>query len=366
MRRMMYYEEKKGETMGKKYVAYVGTYTEGNEEKGLYIFDVDLENGTLILRDAIVEQNPAHLCISHNKQNLYVTSDLGVIAYRILPDGGLEELNRRWIGGIRGCYLSTDSADRHLFIAGFYDGRVTSMCLEADGRVGEIADAVFHKGVGKTVGRRNISPHVNCVTLTPDEKYLCAVDNGLDCVKVYDFDAVSGKINMVDIIHLPLEAAPRHMIFSEDGKFAYIISELLSEIEVYAYADLGDVPSFERIQSISSKGPEDLGASAGSEIMLSPDNRFLVCSNAGLNSASMYARNMESGLLTYLGCGRVGGQYPKTFAIFPDGEHLASLNYDFNEITFFHFIMEHSGFLECARPVSIQNPNSIALVEIEE
>ena len=35
--------------MGKKYVAYVGTYTHGTS-KGIQVYDVNLEEGTLILR----------------------------------------------------------------------------------------------------------------------------------------------------------------------------------------------------------------------------------------------------------------------------------------------------------------------------
>ena len=40
--------------------------------------------------------------------------------------------------------------------------------------------------------------HVDCVKLTPDQKFLCAVDNGLDQVKIYRVDYEYGKLELVD------------------------------------------------------------------------------------------------------------------------------------------------------------------------
>ena len=50
--------------------------------------------------------------------------------------------------------------------------------------------------------RRTNTPHVDCVKLTPDQKFLCAVDNGLDQVKIYRVDYTYGKLKLVDIIQM--------------------------------------------------------------------------------------------------------------------------------------------------------------------
>ena len=65
---------------------------------------------------------------------------------------------------------------------------------------------------------------------------MCAVDNGLDQVKIYRVDYTYGKLKLVDIIRGPLESAPRMIRFSRDGKYAYILYELTHEIEVYKYS----------------------------------------------------------------------------------------------------------------------------------
>ena len=100
----------------------------------------------------------------------------------MLPDGDLEAVNKQWIGGMRGCYVEVDDEKRYLFVGGHHDGRVTMMHLEKDGSIGTIADGIFHKGMARGSDRRTNTPHVDCVKLTPDQKFLCAVDNGLDQV----------------------------------------------------------------------------------------------------------------------------------------------------------------------------------------
>lgn len=192
----------------KNYVAYVGTYTHGSS-KGIYIYDLDVENGQAKERKVVPINNPSYIKKSHNGKYLYSIADEGVRSFRILPDGDLEPMNSASICGMRGCYLSTDKQDKFLFVGGWHDGKVTVMRLNEDGTIGEMTDEIFHKGLG-SVAERNFRPHVNCVNITPDQKYLCAVDLGVDQVKIYKFNHETGKITLVDMLRCELESAPQH------------------------------------------------------------------------------------------------------------------------------------------------------------
>ena len=221
----------------KKYVAYVGTYTHGSSV-GIHLFDLDVENGGMTERKVIPINNPSYIKMSHNGRFLYSIADEGVRSFTVLPDGDLEPLNCASIEGMRGCYLSTDKDDQYLFVAGWHDGKVTVMRLNEDGTVGRMTDEIFHKGLG-SVAERNFRPHVNCVNLTPDGKYLCAVDLGTDQIKIYRFDHRTGKIALFDLLFCELESAPRIIKFSRDGRFAYVISELKNYITVYSFDGSG-------------------------------------------------------------------------------------------------------------------------------
>ena len=152
--------------MGKdKYVAYVGTYTHENS-LGIHIYDVDVESGKIEERKMVPISNSSDVIISHSGNILYSIADEGVEAFHILEDGDLEEINKEWIGGMRGCYLELDREDRYLFVAGYHDARVSMMRLNKDGSIAGIADGVFHKGMGRCIAERNSRPHVHCVKVT--------------------------------------------------------------------------------------------------------------------------------------------------------------------------------------------------------
>ena len=78
----------------KKYVAYVGTYTNGNSV-GIHLFDLDVENGTMTERKVIPINNPSYIKMSHNGKYLYSIADEGVRSFIVEPDGDSAALELR-------------------------------------------------------------------------------------------------------------------------------------------------------------------------------------------------------------------------------------------------------------------------------
>jgi len=345
-----------------KYVAYVGTYTHGNS-LGIHIFDLDVENGTMKERKVIPINNPSYIKMSHNGKYLYSISDEGVCSFTVQPDGDLVPLNCASIDGMRGCYLSTDKDDRYLFVAGWHDGKVTVMRLNENGTVGEMTDEIFHKGLG-SVAERNFRPHVNCVNLTPDGKYLCAVDLGTDQIKIYKFDDRKGKISLVDLLFCELESAPRIIKFSRSGKFAYVISELKNEISVYRYDGTEKHAAFELIQTVPTLNEYHASNSAACALRFSKDDSKVLCTNAGDNTAGIFHVDKETGLLEKICILPVSGEYPKAIDFFPDNRHIMVLNHESNTITVFGINYEEKYFALKGKPVSIETPNCILVSEV--
>ncbi|MCI5919593.1 MAG: lactonase family protein [Roseburia sp.] len=348
-----------------KYVAYVGTYTHENSV-GIHIYDVDTTNAGLKERKVVPINNPSDLVVSKDRRFLYSIADEGVESFQILPDGDLKPINKQAIGGIRGCYVEVDDENRYLFVAGHHDGRVTMMHLNEDGSIGDIADGIFHKGTGRSIAQRNFVPHVDCVKLTPDQKFLCAVDNGLDQTKVYKVDYEKGKLTLVDIVRGPLESAPRMIRFSRDHKYAYILYELLNIVEVYAYSVEHDMPKFEKIQTISTKEKGDDDSCAASGMEISKSGKYLFCSNAGVDSVNCFEIDEKTGMLTEIFNTRVYSDYPKMLAIYPDEKHYLTLNNGTNEIVSYQIDFEKKCSLEVGKPVKVDKPNSIYILKLEQ
>lgn len=261
---------------------------------------------------------------------------------------------------MRGCFLSTDVDGKYLYVAGYHDGKVTVVHTHKDGRLGSLMDGVFHTGLG-SVAERNFRPHVNCVRPTPDNKYLCAVDNGIDQVKIYRVNKLRNKLELVDILRCPRESGPRIIRFSDDGKFAYILFELSNEIRAYKYDGSGKVPAFELIQTIETSAKKDVHDThnAASGLSLANDGKHLFCTTAGEDTVSMFERDEETGMLTRKFTLPISGEYPKDLVLLPDDKHLVLANHASNTLTTFTVDYEKNIIVMNDKPHKIETPNSI-------
>lgn len=351
----------------KKYVAYVGSYTHGSSRQGIHVYDVDVENGTLTERSSVEVSNASHMAVSKNGKYLYSIEDEGVAVFGRDKNGDLSRINSVNIDGMRGCFLSTDVDGKYLYVAGYHDGKVTVVHTHKDGRLGSLMDGVFHTGLG-SVAERNFRPHVNCVRPTPDNKYLCAVDNGIDQVKIYCINKLRNKLELVDILRCPRESGPRIIRFSDDGKFAYILFELSNEIRAYKYDGSGKVPAFELIQTIETSTKKDVHDThnAASGLSLANDGKHLFCTTAGEDTVSMFECDEETGMLTRKFTLPISGEYPKDLVLLPDDKHLVLANHASNTLTTFTVDYEKNIIVMNGKPIKITEPNCIRIWPVPE
>jgi 6-phosphogluconolactonase len=347
----------------KKFIAYVGTYTHANSV-GIHVYSVDPEKGKLTEHSVMPINNPSYLKVSWDGKFLYSIADEGVAAFRILEDGNLEKLNQEWIGGMRGCYVETDMQRRYLFVGGYHDGRVTMMKLNEDGSIGGIADGIFHQGLGISSVEKRLEPKVTCVDLTPEEKFLCAVDYGLDQTKIYAVDYEKGKLELTDVLRFPAGSAPRILRFSQDGKFAYVMCEGSNELYVYRYSLVAGEPVFEKIQVVSVMKDEKYNMAASSMITFSSEEDYIYVSIDAYNSVACLSRDAETGMLTWEFDTPISGDYPKTLKVLPGDKYFVVLNHDSNEIRTFSIDHEKKCSLMINAPIKIDQPNCIQIHEL--
>ena len=347
-----------------KYVAYVGTYTHGSSV-GIHVYDLDLENGYMTLRDVVPVNNASHITKSTNGKYLYSIADEGVAVLSIdQKTGDLTSINKVGIDGMRGCFLSTDQQGKFLFVAGYHDGKATVVHTHRDGRLGSVMDGIFHKGLF-SVAERNFRPHISCVNPTPDGKFLCVVDCGIDHINIYKVNPANGKMKLLDIVRCDLESGPRLIRFGKDGRFAYVNCELSNEVLVYSYNGEGKIPKFELIQRVDSRMDKEERGCASSGLKISPSGKYLYTSTAGDNSVAIYEINQETGMLSEILKLPISGKYPKDIEVFPDEKTLVVLNHESNEIRFFTIDYEKKLIIMKGRPISIETPNCILISELE-
>lgn len=348
-----------------KYVAYVGTYTNGSS-KGIHIYDVDVEEGLLYLRKVVPVNNSSYIKESRNGEYLYSIADEGVEVYKIAPNGDLTSINQIDIDGMRGCHLSTDLTGKYLFVAGYHDGKVTVIHTHHDGRLGSLMDGKYHRGQGALV-ERCFRPHVTCVRITPDNRFLCAVDEALDQVVIYSLDDKFSKLKEIDILRMGKEAGPKSIHFSKDGRFCYILCQITNVIRVYDYhVNERGLPCFELKQEVSTLSNAKDIHDAASAMRLSYDGKYVICATAGDDSVAMYEINPEDGTLDRMFALPTSGEYPKDIALFPDQQHIAVVNNAGGSITTFKIDYEKKVLMMKGKPHKIDTPNCMLFHKIEE
>ena len=225
--------------MRTKYVAYIGSYSYTGSAKGITICDVDMEKGRFIKRTEIEVNNSSYVVASRDEKTLYSIADEGVVAFRILDNGGLSKLNVKNIRGMRGCHLAVDKSGQYLMVSGYHDGKATLLSLLPDGSIGEIVDGVYDQGIG-SVAERTFRPHVSCARMTDDQKYILIADLGIDQVKVFRFDKADARMRQIDTLRCELQSGPRHFRFSPDRKYLYLLYELKNVVDVYSFHEEED------------------------------------------------------------------------------------------------------------------------------
>ena len=108
-------------------------------------------------------------------------------------------------------------------------------------------------------------------------------------------------------------SGPRHMIFSHDGKYCYLVNEISNSIMVYQYHD----GHFTLIQVIHCVPRHFHGFSSAAAIHMTSSGKHIIVSNRGHDSIVLYRVNQETGKITLLYMVHTG-KGPRDFNIIDD------------------------------------------------
>ncbi|MBC2581468.1 lactonase family protein [Clostridium sp. DJ247] len=348
-----------------KITTYVGTYTNG-ESEGIYKFTLDTKSGKIEnLQLAATLDNPTYLCVDKYNKHLYSVVKLdnrGGVA-SLLIDSSTEKLkliNYQVSEGKPPCHVNIDSDNKYLFSANYHKGTIEVFPVNIDGSISSPSSIVTHEGSGPNKNQEKA--HVHYVALDSEEKYLHAVDLGIDKLVVYDFnEGILWKSNHSSISLKP-GCGPRHMTFHPNGKFAYIICELSSEIIALEYDKL--TYKFKEIQYISTLPEGYIGENSGGAIQISADGNYLYASNRGHDSIVIFNIDNISGKLKLVDHTSTEGSHPRDFNIDPTGRFLIVANQNSNNVVSFSIDNITGKLTEINSNINIPNPVCIKFLNM--
>ena len=252
---------------------------------------------------------------------------------------------------------------KYALVSNYTAGSVAVFPVLKDGRLGEATSFVQHKGSSVNPQRQK-GPHAHAVALSPDNRFAVVADLGLDELLIYSFDSAKGTLGAnPQVVKTAPGAGPRHLAFSSDGRFLYLINELQSTVLTYSYnATTG---ALHELQTISTLPKTFSGNSTAAEIQIHPSGKFLFASNRGDDSIAVFAIDSGTGALTHVENDPTSGKTPRNFAIDPTGSWLLSANQDSGNIVVFRIDQKTGHLTPTGDVFQIPSPTCLKFVALQ-
>ena len=327
---------------------FIGTYTDGASD-GIYRAVLDHASGGLRdLRHVAITTNPSFLALHPNGRYLYAVNETGdfqgeksgaLTSFAIETDGSLRALGQIATDGQAPCHLEVDPTGSYVLVANYTSGNIGVFQIDSTGNANRLVSFAQHTGSSVNLKRQQ-GPHAHGIYLHPAGDKVYVADLGLDQVRVYGWNRASGALEASHPASYSVQpgAGPRHLTFTPDGQYLYVINELDNTVNAFSLND------HRSVQSISTLPEDFTGISHTSELMMHPSGRFVYGSNRGHDSIAAYEIDTTTGRLALLEIESTGGRTPRGFCVTPEGDFLLAGNQQSDTITSFR--ISSSGMLD--------------------
>ena len=330
-----------------EYDVLVGSYTQGASE-GIYRYRFDSQTGKLGSKpvQVITTDNPSWLTLSKDQRHLFVVNENGpggkdvvgkVSSFAIDPKThNVTPINQVQSRGEEPTHSSLSPDQRFLFVSNYAvhpdpGGALAVIPVGKDGKLSEVVQVSNNHGASKVNPERQASSHVHSAIPTPDDKYVVTSDLGADKMLVFSYDGNRAEPLQPaknPTVQLPPGSGPRHLLFSKDGKHAWLTLEMVAQVAVFDYHD----GVFKQTQTVDLKNKDAQQKVGGGGLHTSPDGKFLYVANRGeANQLVVFAIDGK-GQLKEIQRRSVEGVEPREFSFDPSGRFMLIANQKSNQI----------------------------------
>jgi len=218
-------------------------------------------------------------------------------------------------------YIATDRTGKFLFSASYGGNKIAVNPIGADGVV-QAAQQIMPT-----------QPNAHCILPDPSNRFVLHTSLGGDLVYSEKFDAKTGKLEPNDppSISVKAKAGPRHLVFSPNAKFVYLLDELDASIYAFPWdAKTGTLKEEVQVASALPKGFD--GKPWAADIHLTPDGKYLYASERTTSTLAAFKVDAKTGMLTPIDSFATEKQ-PRAFNIDPTGRYLLAVGELSNSMT---------------------------------
>jgi 6-phosphogluconolactonase len=340
-------------------LVYFGSHGKG-PNAGFSLAHFDTDTGKLsipvFLQEAVA---PAYFVLSSDQKNLYACNSApgsSISAYAVeAASGKLTFLNQKPSGGGDPSYVSLDATGRYVMVANYEGGSIAVYTVLRDGSLGERTSFVQHTGSSVNPERQTRArPH--SIRVDPSNQFVLVPDLGVDKVFVYRLDQKTGALqpNAPPFASVAPGSGPRHVTFSPDGRWAYLIHDMGSTIIRFGWdAHCGILTQYETVSAL----PSDFkGISTCAEILVHPNGKFVYATNRGHNSVAVFTVDVGTGRLSLIQHISTQGKTPRNCEFDPTGHWLLVSNQDSDNAVVFRIAPDTGRLTQAGDPVKVPAP----------
>ena len=283
-----------------KTMLYAGTYT-AKSSQGIYSFSV--EDGRLSSSQLFCEiKNPKYLT---KKDNCLITvADFDYESGVALINAEGDIKNKIAFEKRTSCFITSEDDD--IYTANYHTGVVTHLKLVQD----EL----------KFINSIQIQDGAGCHQILVFHERILVPCLFLDRVFIFD-----RSLKKIGSIHFNANTGPRHGVFSKDGKYLYLVSELSNELFVI------ETDEWNIIHQIPVLMSKEIHVRDTAAIRLSDDEKFIYVSTRTKDVISVI--ELEDHKPTVIQTVSCGGKHPRDFILLD--LYLLCANKNTNEVVSF-------------------------------
>ena len=357
---------------GQEHYLLAGTYDSPNSE-GIYVYKFNSSDGSVKEVSHVKTPNPSFLAVSCNQKYVYAVNETadstgrggGVTSFSFnKKNGTLTQLSRQSSEGNNPCYITVDQTGKWIMAGNYSSGNFSILPVSIKGILSKAKQVIQHKGEGPDTSRQK-SPHVHAVFLKKNNHDLFVPDLGIDKIMTYRFDGKTGKIfpSKNGFVAISPGSGPRHIDIHPNGKYIYLMEELSGSVAVFR--DYGNTDLHE-IQNLSALPLTYKGPAGSADIHVSPDGKFLYCSNRGFsNTIAIFSIDAKTGMITLIGHQYTLGEKPRNFNFDPTGKFLLVGNENSDEIVIFKRDIKTGLLTDTGKRIPVGKPVCLKWAEVE-
>ena len=241
--------------------------------------------------------SPGFLTVHPLKNILYAVArwkGAGVIGYKINQDGTLNEFTRQSCPDGMAGHLAVHPSGNFLVTAQYGGGSVALFPLS---QLGKLRTYSFkHKEGSKNLWQSAERPTSTLVWIFTLQNLLVP-DLGMDKIIIYLVDDNQRSVSYHGYADAWAGGGPRHMRFSKDGKFIYLLNELNLTIETFSWdSDKGEATSIHLLPTLTEAEKEEESFNSAAEILVHTNGNWVYSSNRGHDSVSVFKTRKDGSL----------------------------------------------------------------------